>query len=46
MSTAVAVIVGVVLLAATVAGVAKSVSDNGARSTGTPAASVTLYGAR
>jgi hypothetical protein len=43
-STIVAVIVGVVLAAATITGVAKSVSDHGHHSTGTPAAAVTLYG--
>jgi hypothetical protein len=49
MSTIVAVIVGVVLAAATIAGVAKSVSDHGHHSTGTSgsgngAAVVQLYG--
>jgi hypothetical protein len=48
-STVVAVIVGVVLAAATIAGVAKSVSDHGHHSTGTAgggsgAAVVQLYG--
>lgn len=43
-STAVAVIVGVILAAATIAGVTKSVTDNGQHSTGTPAAHVVLYG--
>jgi len=45
-STAVAVIVGFVLAAATIAGVAKSVTDHGHHGTGTPAASVQLYGSR
>jgi hypothetical protein len=45
-STAVAVIIGFVLAAATIAGVAKSVTDHGHHSTGSPAASVKLYGSR
>jgi hypothetical protein len=45
-STVVAVIIGVVLLAATIAGVSKSVSDHGHHSTGTPAAAVVLYGSK
>ncbi len=46
MSTAVAVIVGFVLAAATIAGVAKSVTDHGHHSTGNTGASVQLYGSR
>jgi hypothetical protein len=46
-STIVSVVVGVVLVAATIVGVAKSVSDHGHHTTpGTPAASVSLYGSR
>jgi hypothetical protein len=45
-STIVAVIVGVVLAAATIAGVTKSVTDHGHHSTGTPANSVALYGSQ
>jgi hypothetical protein len=43
-STIVAIIVGVVLAGATIAGVTKSVTDHGHHSTGTPAAAVKLYG--
>lgn len=46
MSTAVALIVGVVLAAATIAGVTKSVTDHGHHSTGSTTANVTLYGSR
>jgi hypothetical protein len=48
-STIVSVVVGVVLVAATIVGVAKSVSDHGhhtAPGGGAPTASVSLYGSR
>jgi hypothetical protein len=45
-STIVAVVVGFVLVAATIAGVSKSVTDHGHHNTGTPAAAVVLYGSK